>query len=257
MKQVLCVVSGIVLMASVSFAQGPGGGAPAGIAVGLQRAYAALKTNLTQSAEKMSDADYSFKPTNEIRGYGQLWGHVANAQFGQCARPRAFRTRTWASIWKQDDEGGVREGARRLVRLLRRRVFVADRCDSAEMLTADAADRPRGRGAARRHRPRQRDVRHRDRVSAAEGAGAAVDRKPGPPRRWRGEAAARWARVVSHARVRPIPLPRSASTRSVLLPPAGRAARAADFWDARPDSRVSAQRAHVGAAARAGRRVGA
>ena len=50
-----------------------------GIAVGLQRAYAALKTNLTQSAEKMSEADHSFKPTNEVRNYGQLWGHVANA----------------------------------------------------------------------------------------------------------------------------------------------------------------------------------
>ena len=71
-----------------SFAQGPGGGGPAGIAVGLQRAYAALKTNLTQSAEKMPEADYSFKPTNEIRGYGQLCGHVANAQFGQCAQAK-------------------------------------------------------------------------------------------------------------------------------------------------------------------------
>ncbi|MEP7307220.1 MAG: DinB family protein [Acidobacteriota bacterium] len=88
MKRALCLASGMVLMASVSFAQGPGGGAPAGIAVGLQRAYAALKTNLTQSAEKMSDADYGFKPTNEIRGYGQLWGHVANAQFGQCAQAK-------------------------------------------------------------------------------------------------------------------------------------------------------------------------
>ncbi len=86
--QGLCVAMGIALMASVSFAQGPAGGAPAGIATGLQRAYAALKTNLTQSAEKMPEADYSFKPTNEIRGYGQLWGHVANAQFGQCAQAK-------------------------------------------------------------------------------------------------------------------------------------------------------------------------
>src|SRR4029077_15373042 len=89
MKRVMCVVAGITVAASVAFAQGPGGGAPAGIAIGLQRAYAALKTNLTQSAEKMSEADYTFKPTNEIRNYGQLWGHVANAQFGQCAQARA------------------------------------------------------------------------------------------------------------------------------------------------------------------------
>jgi len=66
-------------MASVSFAQESGAGAPVGIAVGLQRAYAALKANLTQSGEKMSEADYSFRPTNEVRNDGQLWGHVANA----------------------------------------------------------------------------------------------------------------------------------------------------------------------------------
>jgi hypothetical protein len=77
----------ITLMPTLSLAQAPGG-APAGIAVGLQRQYAALKTNLTQSAEKMSEADYGFKPTSEIRSYGQLWGHVANAQFGQCAQAK-------------------------------------------------------------------------------------------------------------------------------------------------------------------------
>jgi hypothetical protein len=59
-----------------------------GLATGLQRQYAALKTNVTQSAEKMPEADYTFKPTNEIRGYGQLWGHVANAQFNQCAQAK-------------------------------------------------------------------------------------------------------------------------------------------------------------------------
>jgi len=88
MKRAVCVLSGIMLTASASFGQGPGGGAPVGIAVGLQRQYAALRTNLMQSAEKMSEADYSFKPTNEIRGYGQLWGHVANAQFNQCAQAK-------------------------------------------------------------------------------------------------------------------------------------------------------------------------
>lgn len=84
MKRVLCVCAGAVLTASVATAQPPAPG-PVGIAVGLQRNYAQLKTNLTQSAEKMPESDYGFKPTPEIRTYGQLFGHVANAQFGQCA----------------------------------------------------------------------------------------------------------------------------------------------------------------------------
>ena len=35
----------------------------------------------------MSESDYSFKPgsMSEVRNYGQLFGHVANAQFAQCS----------------------------------------------------------------------------------------------------------------------------------------------------------------------------
>ena len=88
MKRLLCVVSGTLLIASAAFAQAPGGGAPIGLAVGLQRGYADLKMNVTQSADKMPEADYGFKPTPDIRSFGQLWGHVANAQFNQCAQAK-------------------------------------------------------------------------------------------------------------------------------------------------------------------------
>src|SRR3954469_5329505 len=84
MKRLLTVFSGIVLAASAAAAQPPPSG-PVGTALGLQRAYAQTKNNITLSAEKMPEADYFFKPTPDIRGYGQLWGHVADAQFGQCS----------------------------------------------------------------------------------------------------------------------------------------------------------------------------
>jgi hypothetical protein len=84
MKCALCVFSGMILVASVAAAQGLAP-TPVGTAVGLQRAYGQLKTSVTMSAAKMAEADYFFKPTPDIRGYGQLWGHVADAQFGQCS----------------------------------------------------------------------------------------------------------------------------------------------------------------------------
>src|SRR5215470_11226318 len=84
MKRVVCLFSGCVLIAAVAAAQGPPQG-PVGTAAGLQRGYAQLKNNLTLSAEKMPEADYFFKPTPDIRSYGQLWAHVADAQFGQCS----------------------------------------------------------------------------------------------------------------------------------------------------------------------------
>jgi hypothetical protein len=76
-------------MAASVFAQGPGGpgGAPqkTGLAAGLQRAYAGIKGNVTQSAEKMNEADYGSRPHADSRTFGQLFGHIANAQFGQCS----------------------------------------------------------------------------------------------------------------------------------------------------------------------------
>ena len=56
----------------------------------LQRAYNGIKNNLTQAADRLPESDYSFKPSSmpEMRTFGQLFGHVANAQFGQCAQAK-------------------------------------------------------------------------------------------------------------------------------------------------------------------------
>src|SRR5262249_55506611 len=75
---------GCVLIAAVADAQGPPQ-APVTTAVALQRNYAQLKNNITASAEEMPQADYFFKPTSDIFGYGQLWGHSAAAQVAECA----------------------------------------------------------------------------------------------------------------------------------------------------------------------------
>lgn len=78
---VLVVLAGAVVTAQQPAAQ------KVGLALSLQRSYAGLKQNLTQSAAKMPEADYGFKPSAmpEVRTFGKLFGHVANAQFGSCA----------------------------------------------------------------------------------------------------------------------------------------------------------------------------
>src|SRR5688500_330204 len=87
MKRVLCLaVSGLFIFASAAAAQGGGTAQPTGVAAGLQASYNRIKNLVTLSAEKMSDTDYSFKPTMEIRNYGQLWAHVANFHYGTCAQ---------------------------------------------------------------------------------------------------------------------------------------------------------------------------
>jgi uncharacterized damage-inducible protein DinB len=48
-------------------------------------AYARIKTILLSSAEKMPEENYTFKPTDAVRSYGQVVGHVADAQYMFCS----------------------------------------------------------------------------------------------------------------------------------------------------------------------------
>jgi uncharacterized damage-inducible protein DinB len=49
------------------------------------RGYHNIERNLLEAAEKMPAADYAFKPTADVRPFGQLVAHVALSQFGTCA----------------------------------------------------------------------------------------------------------------------------------------------------------------------------
>src|SRR5690349_10830943 len=46
--------------------------------------YTGSKNDITRAAEKMPEENYSFKPTAEIRTYGQLIGHIADVQTQIC-----------------------------------------------------------------------------------------------------------------------------------------------------------------------------
>src|SRR5215475_9565549 len=48
-------------------------------------AYARVKSVLLKSAEKMPEESYSFKPVDTVRTYGQIVGHVADAQYLFCS----------------------------------------------------------------------------------------------------------------------------------------------------------------------------
>ncbi len=48
-------------------------------------AYGAVKNILLRSAEKMPEENYSFKPTDAVRSYGQILGHLADSQYYFCS----------------------------------------------------------------------------------------------------------------------------------------------------------------------------
>ena len=48
-------------------------------------AYGRVENILLRSAEKVPEEDYGFKPTDAVRSYGQIIGHVADAQYMFCS----------------------------------------------------------------------------------------------------------------------------------------------------------------------------
>lgn len=44
-----------------------------------------MKMILVRTAEKMPEEHYNFKPTPEVRSFGQIIGHVADSQYAMCS----------------------------------------------------------------------------------------------------------------------------------------------------------------------------
>ena len=74
------------LLAAVSFVV-PQLGAQSSdpLSAGAKNLYTMAKNNVLKSAEEMPETDYSFKPTDGVRTFGQLVGHVADGQYEFCS----------------------------------------------------------------------------------------------------------------------------------------------------------------------------
>ena len=55
------------------------------LSAGAKRTYDIIKGFVTKAAAKMPEEHYSFKPTPDVRSFGQLVAHVADANYGFCA----------------------------------------------------------------------------------------------------------------------------------------------------------------------------
>ncbi|MFN7924215.1 MAG: DinB family protein [Bryobacteraceae bacterium] len=69
-------------LCALGFAQAPDFKSLVGSARALQKG---VSNNLMKAAEKMPEESYAFKPSHDIRSFGQLVGHVADAQYLFCS----------------------------------------------------------------------------------------------------------------------------------------------------------------------------
>lgn len=86
----LTLVLMVVAVVSAS-AQTPAPAPPPGmdtLAGGLGQLYRSIRTNVMEAAELMPEEHYSFKPSADVRSFGELVGHVTNTHYNFCSAAR-------------------------------------------------------------------------------------------------------------------------------------------------------------------------
>ena len=78
MKRTALMISVLLIGSVAALAENP-------ISDGQKMLYNMAKNNIIRAAEKMPEENYSYKPTPEVRSFGQLIGHVADAQYMFCS----------------------------------------------------------------------------------------------------------------------------------------------------------------------------
>jgi len=74
-----------LLVAAPASAQMSGGD---GSVAGVRGLYETVRSYITAAAEQMPEDKYSFRPTEEVRSFGEIIGHVANSGYMFCAPVR-------------------------------------------------------------------------------------------------------------------------------------------------------------------------
>jgi uncharacterized damage-inducible protein DinB len=79
------VVAALSIVAVAALAQAPAAAPTNPISGSHSKMYTLLSGVVIAAAEKMPEENYSFRPTPDVRTFGQLVGHLADSQYFFCA----------------------------------------------------------------------------------------------------------------------------------------------------------------------------
>ena len=92
MRNALLLTAAILSFGSPAAAQTSDGGVGAALspsmAASVNNMHATIRRNLIEAAEAMPAADYAFKPTPDVRSFGEVIGHVASANSFFCSQAK-------------------------------------------------------------------------------------------------------------------------------------------------------------------------
>ena len=142
--------------------------------------HAIIRRNLVEAAEKVPAADYAFKPTPDVRSFGQLIGHLANGNFYFCSQAKGEASPSKENFERATDKDAIVKGLNGFARVLRQRL---QRDDRHQLQSSDESGCTRWQhcpGIARlcahiQHDAQQRALRQRHRLHATQRARSTVD----------------------------------------------------------------------------------
>jgi uncharacterized damage-inducible protein DinB len=94
------------LILACVLALAPATSAAQGLAA-MQPIYDDVKGNILKSADLMPAENYGFKPTPEVRSFGQLLGHIANANFVICATAKGEKSPATQDFEKNTEKAAL------------------------------------------------------------------------------------------------------------------------------------------------------
>jgi uncharacterized damage-inducible protein DinB len=69
--------------------------------------HSTIRRDLAEAAASMPAEEYAFKPTPQVRSFGELVGHVANANFFFCSQAKGERSPATANYEKAADKAAL------------------------------------------------------------------------------------------------------------------------------------------------------
>ncbi len=104
--------------------------------------YQMVKGYLIASAQQMPEDKYGYKPTPEVRSFGQIIGHVANSQYGFCSSALGEKPPVTEDMEKRTTKASLVQGLKDAFAYCEKAYAMSD-ADAAATTKLFGADRTR------------------------------------------------------------------------------------------------------------------
>jgi uncharacterized damage-inducible protein DinB len=114
MRQVLTVGLAMHMLCAAAHAQTSDGGFDKALSPSLaataKAMHETIRRNIAEAADAMPAEDFGFKPTPDVRSFGQLVGHVINANFFFCSQAKGEAAPTTGNFERVADKAALIKG---------------------------------------------------------------------------------------------------------------------------------------------------